>query len=281
MRRSHHANSAASAAPGSGARMKASPTRKACTPASRMRCTSSRSRMPDSVTRSRSPGTRGSSAERRLQRDLERAQVAVVDAEQRRPQAQRAVEFAAVVHFHQHRQAERQRGGLQVRQLRIVEAGGDQQDAVGPQRTRLDDLVFVDHEILAQHRQRAGGTRLLQVGGRALEEARVGEHAQAGRTAGLVAGGDLGRHEMLAQHTLARARLLDLGDDGRPPGRDPRPQRGLEAAQAAPGLRRFGIGAPARQAAPGPGGGDFLALDGDDALQDVRHRPRPPPGTCC
>jgi hypothetical protein len=38
--------------------------------------------------------------------------------------------------------------------LRVVQAGGDQQDAVGAHGARLVDLVRIHHEILAQHRQR-------------------------------------------------------------------------------------------------------------------------------
>ena len=53
-------NSCRSAVPGSGARMKASPTRNACTDAARMRATSPGPRMPLSVTTIRSGGTRAS-----------------------------------------------------------------------------------------------------------------------------------------------------------------------------------------------------------------------------
>src|SRR5690606_39049460 len=50
-------NRSRSASPGSGSRMKASPTRKASTPAARMRATSAAVWMPLSVTRRRSRGT--------------------------------------------------------------------------------------------------------------------------------------------------------------------------------------------------------------------------------
>jgi hypothetical protein len=95
----------ASASPGSGARMKASPTRKACTPAARMRCTSAGqdARLGDQQAVGRHPRQQ---VQRGLQRDLEGAQVAVVDAHQRRLQPQRAVELGAVVHLHQHGHAE-------------------------------------------------------------------------------------------------------------------------------------------------------------------------------
>ena len=168
--------------------------------------------MPDSVTSKRSAGTSAQQVERGVERDLEGAQVAVVDADQRRLQPQRAVQLGAVVHFDQHRHAERLRRGLEVGQLRVVEDRRDQQDAVGADRARLVDLVGVDDEVLAQHRQLAG-TRAPARGSSARPGRSARRSAPTGRPRrARVARGDLGRHEALAQHALARARLLDLGD---------------------------------------------------------------------
>ena len=82
-----HANRPASAAPGSGARMKASPTRKACTPAARMRCDVGAAQ--DAALGDQQPVGRHARQQRQrgVERDLEGAQVAVVDADQRRPAA--------------------------------------------------------------------------------------------------------------------------------------------------------------------------------------------------
>ena len=80
-RRPSCANRPASAAPGSGARMKASPTRKAWTPASRMRCTSARredAAFGDQQAVGRHPRQQ---RQRGVERHLEGAQVAVVDAD--------------------------------------------------------------------------------------------------------------------------------------------------------------------------------------------------------
>ena len=101
-RRPDQPNSAVSAAPGSGARMNASPTRNALTPCRRICATSRCARMPLSVTTRRSGGTRGRSSSVVSQRHVERAQVAVVDADQRRRQPQRAIELRRIVHFDQH-----------------------------------------------------------------------------------------------------------------------------------------------------------------------------------
>ena len=119
-----------------------------------------------------------------------------------------------------------------------------------PHGPRLEHLVFIDHEVLAQHRQRAGRARLLQVLGRALEELHVGQHRQAGRAMLRIARRDLGRHEALAQHALAGAGLLDLGDHGRLALRRSCARRRLRSraghgAAARPRARRRGEVAPA------------------------------------
>ena len=205
--------------------------------------------------------------QRGVQRHRKAAQVAVVDAQQRRLQLQRAVQLGAVMHLDQHAHAVRERHRLQIGHLRVVQAGGDQQDAVRAHRARLKDLVLVDHEVLAQHRQRAGGTRLLQILGAALEVLQVGQHAQAGRAVARVARGDLGRAEVGADHALARAGLLDLGDHRGPAGGDLGAQRGLEAAQV--GGTGLGLGAHGGERLRGAGRGHLLMLGDDDAGEDV------------
>src|SRR5690606_20627740 len=109
--------------------------------------------------------------------------------------------------------------------------GDDQQHAVGAERARLDHLVGIHGEVLAQHRQRAGRARLPQEGVAALEEIHVGEHRQAGRAARLVAACDRGRIEVRADHALRRTRLLRFGDHRRRPLRDRAFDRGREATR--------------------------------------------------
>jgi hypothetical protein len=87
-----------------------------------------------------------------LQADLEAAQVAVVDADQRGSQLQREVEFAAIMDFDEYRHAERVGDGLEVAQRRQIECRDDQQYGVGTHGAGLMDLVRVHQEVLAQHR---------------------------------------------------------------------------------------------------------------------------------
>ena len=89
--------------------------------------------------------------------------------------------------------------------------------AVGTPGARLVDLVGLEHEVLAQHRQLGGVARRGQELRRALEGRRVGQHGEAGRAARLVGAGQRRRVEIRADQALRRARLLDLGDQPEPP----------------------------------------------------------------
>ena len=137
------------------------------------------------------------------------------------------------------------RDRLQLQHARGLERGDDQQDAIRARGARLVHLVRVDREVLAQHRQPAGGARLFHVLERALEKLLVGQHRQAGRAVALVARGDRGRIECLAQHAPARARFLDLGDDRRLARR--RSCQRSAPAKSRAGCASAGLGAQRRQ----------------------------------
>src|SRR5690606_20604609 len=206
-----------------------------------------------------------------VERALEAAQVAVVHPQQRGAagdgrQPQRALELGGVVHLHQHVHAALQRLRREVAQPRVVQAGHDQQHAVGAEHARLVDLPGVDDEVLAQDRQRAGRACLLQVGVGALEEVDVGQHREAGGAAGLVAAGDGGGIEVRADHALGRTGLLHLGDHRGPAGGDPRLEgRGETADRRRIGEPRREL--PSRQ--PRAALGHFLRLARQDAREHV------------
>ncbi len=67
-----------------------------------------------------------------FKRDLESAQVAVVDTEQRGFQLQRAVEFRTVVNFEQHVHAMGEGRVFDVLRGRIIKCSHDDEDAVAP-----------------------------------------------------------------------------------------------------------------------------------------------------
>src|SRR5207245_5808931 len=91
-------------------------------------------------------------------------------------------------------------------------------DASGTHGARFVPLVGVDHEILAQRRKVASRARSRKVPGATLKKTFIGEHREAGRAVSRVGAGDHRRIESLAKNAPARTRLLDLGDDRRPPG---------------------------------------------------------------
>ncbi len=162
---------------------------------------------------------------------------------------------------------------LEIAHLRALQGGGDEQNAVGAHVARLVHLIGVDHEVLAQHRQVAGGACGFQIGRRALEELDVGQYRKAGGAATLVRLGNSWRHEVLANHPLRRARLLDLGDHAGQSGVDLRAQRTDEVAGAQGAVvdRRLGVAPQACEVAGALRGGHFFGLHGQDLVENGRH----------
>ena len=62
-----------------------------------------------------------------------------------------------------------------------------------PMAARLVNLIRIDHEILAQHRQLARGAGLLQVIHFTLKKLHIGQHRQAGSTKFGITLGNVGR----------------------------------------------------------------------------------------
>ena len=85
--------------------------------------------------------------------DREVRQVAVVDAEDVGLDVERHLQLALAVDLHERVEVERPRLAQQLEEVVGIERGDDQQDRVGPRGRRLVELVGVDDEVLAQHRQ--------------------------------------------------------------------------------------------------------------------------------
>ena len=98
-------------------------------------------------------------------------------------------------------------------QLGIGERGGDEQNGVGAMGAGFDDLVLVDHEVLAQAGQRRGSRGQLEVAQAALKVGLVGEHGKRGSSAGAIAAGEPGRVEVGADQAFGGGGFLDFGDD--------------------------------------------------------------------
>lgn len=155
----------------------------------------------------------------RVEIDLHRRQVAVVDAQHavvplgKADHAPHAQERVGVVDLdeHGHRQAAGE--DEQVHQHRLVEGLGDEQDRVGPGSAGLIDLVLVDDEILAEDGELDGGPDGGEIFQFALEEFFVGQDADRIGAASLVGPGDLDGVEVGADEARRRRGLFDLGDD--------------------------------------------------------------------
>ena len=172
------------------------------------------------------------------------------------------------MNFHQHGHAKLRGDGFQCAQGGRIEQGGDEQDGIRAHRAGFKNLPFVQNEILAQDGQRTGSAGGGEVFGRALKEIAVGKHRQTRRAAALIAGSNLRRCEIGANHALAWAGLFDFGNDGGLVLRDARAQRADKIAH------RRGCGGGTfqfRQRRLGASGGDFLALARRDGVQNVSH----------
>ena len=203
------------------------------------------------------------------ERGLEGAQVAVVDADQPRLQLQRALELIFVVHFDQHVHAI-----VRTRHLRSSRAAASSTAAMmirmqsAPQRARFRHLIGLEHEILAQRRQRRGRARR----GRGIP-AGPGTTARRSAPRGRRRRPphrprERGRIEIGADQALRRARLLDLGDQRVVAGRDAcaRSPRGSRAAAAAAFASASSVGERLRALRRG----DLLALVGFDLGRGCR-----------
>ena len=76
----------------------------------------------------------------------------VVDPEQRRVEAQRAFQLCAIMDLYQYVEILRLCHIGELGHLTILQRSDDQQNAVSAQGSGLDDLVGVNHKILADDR---------------------------------------------------------------------------------------------------------------------------------
>jgi hypothetical protein len=147
-----------------------------------------------------------------------------------------------------------------------VEDLGDEQHGVGPGEARLEELVAVEDEVLAQQRRRHRGADPGKVRQVPLEEGGVGEDADGGGAVAGVGAGDGDRVEVGADQPGGGRGALDLGDDLHAAGRfqghpEVAHRRGLGQAPLQVGFRQAG-----------PRLVDLPALARHNAVQDGGHR---------
>ena len=128
--------------------------------------------------------------------DLKRSQVSIVDAHQRGFELQDTVQILGIVDFDERLHAEFARVEIKVSQVAVVEALGDQQNAVGSGGASLGHLIAVDEEVFPQHRDLHHLPHGEQIVEMPLKEMFVGQHTQACGPVLLVGEGDLYRIEV-------------------------------------------------------------------------------------
>ncbi len=139
---------------------------------------------------------------------------------------------------------------------------------------RLHDLVFVDHEILAQDRNLSYRPHLADVFEAPFEIGCVGQHAQACCAVGLVDARDRDRIEIRANDPGRGAGLLDFGDEANTARAD-------QGASKIASARRCGrLGTKLVEGFYLPRASDLLALGAHDFVEDghavnlIRQLPR-------
>src|SRR5205085_2964727 len=111
----------------------------------------------------------------RLDIDLERAQIAVVDADDPRADVEGDRKLARVVNLDERVEPVPRRVIVQYLQLRRPQRRDDEQNRVGAGNLRLEQLVFRDDEVLAEQRQADRGPDRREVLERAVEKCRLGK----------------------------------------------------------------------------------------------------------
>ena len=155
---------------------------------------------------------RGQPAEDRAV-DLERLEVAGVDADDAAAGVEGALQLDLVVDLDQGRHAQAL-GALDQRdEGLLLERCDDEQGDVGAVRPALPQLVGRHDEVLAQQRHRDASAYGVQVGQAPAEAALLGEDADDRGAPGLVVLGQRGRVGDRRQRALGRAAALDLRDD--------------------------------------------------------------------
>ena len=114
-------------------------------------------------------------------------------------------QLLVVVHFDERGQTQLPGSLLQPHEIRLLECRHDQQRRIGAVGPRLEELILVDDEVFAEERERDRLAHSGEMFEGAIEERRLGEHRDRGRTTGFVPG---------EQWQQARTRAASTPRDG-------------------------------------------------------------------
>ena len=145
------------------------------------------------------------------QRRFKCFQVAVVDANEPRFEPKRPRKLRFIVDLDKNVHAEANRNIFEFGGAAIVDRSHDDENAISAGGSRLQHLINVKHEVLAQHRERTRGAGLTHIVERALERRRVSQYRQAGGAARRIGRGQRRRIKIFPYQSLRRTGLFDFG----------------------------------------------------------------------
>src|SRR5262245_51474111 len=101
--------------------------------------------------------------ERGVEAGAEGLEISVVDADHHGVGGERLVQLPGAVHFHQRTEPDPRRGLLQVSERLPIERRDDEEHGVCTGRARLPELILLDDEFLAEHRDAYCGPHGLEI----------------------------------------------------------------------------------------------------------------------
>ena len=132
--------------------------------------------MPDSATLTTESGTADAIRRARSWSTSNDARIALVDADEHRSGVERLLQLRLVVDLDEHVESHLAGELVHLHELERVEHSGDEQDRVRLHQPGVDDVAWIDCEVLAQHGQCRGGAGGLQIVDRPAEELLISEH---------------------------------------------------------------------------------------------------------
>jgi len=155
--------------------------------------------------------------ERCLEIDFKGAKVTVVDADGvgacGAEDVEEAIELGGGVDFDEDVKGESAGARGKIAEVGVGQGGDDEKDGIGAMGAGLDDLLLVDHEILAQAGDFDGGGGEVEIAEAALKEGLVGEDGESRGSAGLQARSEPARIEGCADESFGGRGFFDLRDD--------------------------------------------------------------------
>ena len=121
-------------------------------------------------------------ADRMFQIDPERMEVAVIDPDQHRASMEHARQIAFFVKLDQQRQPQFDRFVVQLSQVAIVEAFGNEQRGIGAEAAGLQQLVRVQNEVFPKQRNMGAFANRPKVFQASLKKGSIGQDADAQST---------------------------------------------------------------------------------------------------